>query len=112
MSETFEITKNDIPLVMQLLEIKNIQDFAAELGITSRSLGDEKMKPWRQMSIECLLRRKERWELFCKLRGDAAIEEQPASATHEAGTGTIYRCIVCDRCLGKLHEIPTPPSAE
>lgn len=111
MSETYEITKDDIPLVMQILEIKSIQDFANELGITTRSLGDTKMKPWRQMSIECLLRRQGRWEVFCQLRGKPESKAKP-EVVADAAPGTIYKCIVCDRCLGTLHEHPAKPSGE
>jgi hypothetical protein len=106
MSETYEITKDDIPLVMQLLEIQNIQDLADALGITTRSLGAEKMKPWRRMSIECLLRREGRWALFCQRRREQGGDKPEATDTTSS---VVYKCIVCDRCLGELHDLNTNP---
>lgn len=97
---TTNITYDDIPLAMKLLGIATTKEFAGQLGITTRSLTSrihEPMQQWRQMSIECLLRRAGRWTEFCRARG--MIANRPP---HGGLTG--YRCIICSQCIERLSE--------
>ncbi|WCH25186.1 hypothetical protein [Aeromonas salmonicida] len=99
MTENTTITHDDIPHAMQALGIVKTKDFAKNLGITPRSLSsgtDEPMAIWRQMSIECLLRRENKWELFCQLRGD------PVPSKKRKAPLTGERCVICHNCLEVL----------
>ena len=100
--ETSEITQKDIPIAMKLLEVSTPGGFAKMLGITERSLRDGPMAIWRQMSIECLLRRAGKWEEFCDLRGATP------STGHDKPIVTGYHCIVCSQCVEHIHRVPPP----
>ncbi|WP_147822896.1 hypothetical protein [Aeromonas hydrophila] len=98
MTENTNITHSDIPMAMQALGISEVKDFAEQLGVTARSLSNDAHKPmtvWRQMSIECLLRRADKWELFCQLRGDPVQHKEPLSGE---------RCVICHKCLAILED--------
>ena len=94
------ITHEHIPLAMKLLGISTHKESAEQLGISTRSLMsniDEPMQPWRQMSIECLLRRAGQWVTFCKARG-LTPPRTPRVGVHG------YRCVVCSKCLERLSD--------
>lgn len=93
--QTIEITPDDVPLAMHLLMVSSTAEFAKILGITERSLRDGPMAIWRQMSIECLLRRDGKWEEFCKRRG-----------TPIPPVVTGYHCVICSQCVDKLQRMP------